>query len=214
MTVGDGVFSSTILLLLGLAVYQISTRGKWRTVGKLMAALVLAGALVGTGLWRWSVYANRPRAATELNGIRLGMTLIDVSLAKGKADSEQVDTSDPNNIGLTWGFGATNEERTLVIFVGPTKESVHVKIVCQNGSYASLLGLGMYSTESAVIDRLGSPTRTSIKADGLGKVLSFKGYNAAYELTKGQVAEVCITSTGEVTYSLEYLTPTPTPATK
>jgi hypothetical protein len=38
MTLGDGVFWSTVLLLLAVAAYQISIRGKWTSDGEVAYA--------------------------------------------------------------------------------------------------------------------------------------------------------------------------------
>ena len=55
MTLGDGIFYSTVLLVLAGSVYFISVNGKWNPVGKVLklagkviGALVLAGvAIIG-----------------------------------------------------------------------------------------------------------------------------------------------------------------------
>jgi len=40
MTIGDGIFYSTILLVLAGAIYAISVRGKWKEVGEVFSLLM------------------------------------------------------------------------------------------------------------------------------------------------------------------------------
>jgi len=85
MTLGEGIFWSTVLILVAFFLYQVSVKRKWKTVGKVFAILVLVGALIGGGFWGWNVYESRPRIMGELGGVRLGMSPVEVKLLKGVA---------------------------------------------------------------------------------------------------------------------------------
>jgi hypothetical protein len=55
MTVGDGILWSTVLVLLAVAVHQISVHKKWKLVGKGIGFVLLLGAAAGLAIWRWDV---------------------------------------------------------------------------------------------------------------------------------------------------------------
>ncbi len=109
MTIGDGIFWSTVLILLSAAIYQISIRKKWKLVGKMVALLLLFGVVGGAAIWGWYSYNNRPSPVAELNGIRLGMSPVEVKLVKGPPSNEQKATIDQQNkeFRLSWKFSST-----------------------------------------------------------------------------------------------------------
>ena len=88
MSIGEGIFWSTALVLIFVIGYQLSVRGKWVKVGKLTAILILIGILGGVGFWQWDAYENRPRLIKEFIGIRIDMAPVDVKLAKGAPTKE------------------------------------------------------------------------------------------------------------------------------
>jgi hypothetical protein len=89
MGIGAGILSSTVLILLAIAIYQISARKKWKTVAKVFGAFVLLLVVLGAGIWGWNAYKARPKVLTELAGLRLGMTPLEVKLAKGAPTNDQ-----------------------------------------------------------------------------------------------------------------------------
>ena len=91
MTLGDGIFWSTALILLAVASYQIFRHKKWKLVGKVFGALFLVGAVLGGGLWSWTVYQERPSPVQGLEGVRFGMTPAEVKVQKGEPTNEEAD---------------------------------------------------------------------------------------------------------------------------
>lgn len=97
MTIGDGIFYSTTLLVLAGFVYVVSIRSKWAAVGgftakllsrsaKPMAGLVCLSIVVAICIWQYGEYQKRPEpivAITENGGIMLGATRLEVSLGRG-----------------------------------------------------------------------------------------------------------------------------------
>jgi len=53
MTLGTGIFLSTVLVLIALGLRQISKHGKWRVTAKWAGATVSIFMLVGLALWAW-----------------------------------------------------------------------------------------------------------------------------------------------------------------
>lgn len=207
MTVGDGILWSTVLILFAAAIYHISIRKKWKVVGKTIGVFFVIGAMGTAAIWGYFTYKNRPTPATELNGVRLGMSPLEVKLAKGAPTTEQnaKDEKQDEKFTLSWQFRSDlGDESTVVIFYGVTADTMKVSIVCARGGYSTLLGLGRYSNEKDVIKKLGQPSAESISKDGLSKIISFKSFKVAYELTKGQITELCVTESGGVNYVEEY----------
>jgi hypothetical protein len=209
MTLGDGIFWSTVLVLLAAAIYQMSIRKKWKTVGKVFGVVILAGAAIGGGAWAWDAYNNAeeefvPSVVTALGGIRLGMSPVEVKLAKGMPETENEPT--PNEQGkfvMDWAIGGMFP----VVFFGDSPNNMKVALICQSESAflpGDLLGLRRNDTESAVIERLGPPTHESISADALSKTISFEQWKVAYTITQGRISGWCVTESGSVTYSDEY----------
>lgn len=208
MTIGDGIFWSTVLILVSAAAYQASIREKWKVVGKAVGLLMLVLAVGGAAVWGWYSYSNRPRPVSELNGVRLGMTPVEVKLAKGSPSNEKDNKIDQDGdkprLGWLFSGGQATDESTIVVFFGTTPEDVKAAIVCAEGGYGNLLGLGPYSSEKDIIERLGAPSSVSIHENGLSKFVSFKPLKVAFELTKGQVSKMCVTRYGRVAYTSEY----------
>jgi hypothetical protein len=211
MTLGTGVVLSTLLIIAAVGIYQISVRGKWKIVGRVVGILLLCiGVLAGIG-WGWYSYANRPSAAQELEGVRLGMTPVQVTLARGEPTKKSETAKDKDGeirVGWTYQDTGTTDEWTLVMFFGRSENELKASIVCRRGGYTTLHGLGRFNSEGDVLNKLGQPTNESIHKSGLSKIISFASLKTAYTITKGQVSEVCVTDTGAVTYADEYASTT------
>lgn len=203
MTIGTGIFLSTILVLIALGVYRISKAGMWRIVGKWVAGAVFLCVLAAVGLWGWNEYQGRPQAVDSLDGVRLGMSQLDLKLAKGKAEELLDDHGKPANM---WLYKPSQNSSTAltVHFTGDNPEDLRVAIVCEEGGYSKLLGLGRFNSEADVVGKLGTPSSSSIHAGGLNKMISYSAYKVAYHIEKGAVKEVCITSTGKLAFTEEY----------
>src|SRR6185503_8768735 len=141
------------------------------------ALVVLAVVAFGIYAMR-NAYENRPRVVEELAGIRLGMSPVDVKLAKGAPNNEDhanVERARDGGYSLDWFFqNGSYSPRTDVIFYGKQIDGLRASIVCEKDGYSRPFGLGSYSTEADVLDKLGQPTNTSIAEDGLSKMVSFK----------------------------------------
>src|SRR5262245_57158449 len=107
MTVGSGILWSTVLIVLAVGVYQVSVRRKWKIVGKIFGGLIFVAIVAGGGLWAWDRYENRPKVVELLDGVRLGMSPLDVKLAKGEPQNDATSKPEKNGAGeykLQWVF--------------------------------------------------------------------------------------------------------------
>ena len=216
MTLGDGILWSTVIVVLAASIYQISIRNRWRTVGKAFGILVLAGILIGGALWGEYIYKSRPRpyAVTELGGVRLGMTPLEVRVAKGapiNKGNATLDLQEDSRFRMTWAFDIVPIEELkglpllTVIFDARTQNDLKVSIVCERDGYRSLLGLSSGDTEEDMVEKVGLSTNESISEDGLSKLVSFKQWKVAYEVAKGQIGHVCVSESGKVAFADEWI---------
>jgi len=205
MTLGAGILWSTVLILTAAAVYQISVRKRWKTVGKAFGILILIGALIGGGVWGWIEYQDRPYVVEELGNVRLGMTPLEVKLAKGKPTTERnaTEQEDSDKFKTNWIYGS-GDTYLWIVFYGKDPNGLKASIICKKGGYGKLLGLGKYNSEKDVVEKLGEPDHESISSDGLSKAISYTQWKVAYEITKGDISQLCITETGSISYPEEY----------
>jgi hypothetical protein len=158
---------------------------------------------IGAGIYSvWNTYNNRPMVVEELSGVRLGMSPVDVKLAKGAPRTEeQVPTE--GRYPLRWVFGTHDLNPLIVYFTGIDEDTLRVAVVC-DGRNGRLLGLGSFSSEEAVVARLGAATNTSIAEDALSKIVTFEPYKVAFKIAKGMVTEVCVIESGSLSYGKAY----------
>lgn len=203
MTVGDGIFWSTIILVTFASIVLLTKSKRWKTFLKVLTIFVASGVVVGVGIWGYSKYENRPKVMSSLNGIHLGMSEVDVTLKKGKPDQiAELDTA-PDGFRKLLVFKASNDSYTYAILRG-NKDSMVITDICDKGGYGRVLDFGEYSSEMEVLEKLGEPSNVSINEKGTGKLLSYPQWNAAFEIEKGNIVEVCVTSRPKMRYSTEY----------
>jgi hypothetical protein len=201
MTVGDGIFYSTLLLMFGAAVHQITVRKLWTPVIQVVAAMAaLAVALHVFGIWR-DQQSKGPMPPTELMGIRVGMRPVDVSLKLGEPSLKRGSAPGP----VRWLYGSTSDglPHTLIVF-GDGDEGATVRTICRANGYEELLGIASHDSERRVLEVLGTPSATSVAADGLRQAITYEQYDVTYELEKGNVTTICLNSGAPLRYRDEH----------
>jgi hypothetical protein len=205
MTLGDGIFYSTLLLVLAAAIYQVSIRQKWNLVGKIVGSLALLGAVSGGAYWLWDSHQSRAREVTELAGVRLGMTPVDVTLKLGKP-IRQIRGDEDDAFTEAFFFGETEQAIDMfVLFSGETPTADRVCVLRQDlADPPNLLSFGLRESEERIIEKLGPPTSVSVHEAGLSKLISYDPFNVVYEINQGKVDRLCITSRPDMRFSDEY----------
>ena len=99
MTAGEGIFYSTILILVAIGAWRISVNKKWKLVLGIAASLIALSVLSIGGYYLYesgdpsrppppegAIDLENPVKFDELWGIELGITKGAVTLAKGQPD--------------------------------------------------------------------------------------------------------------------------------
>lgn len=203
MTVGEGIFWSTILVVSFIYIALITKHNRWLGFFKVVAVIILLGALIGVGAWLYSRYQDRPQIVTSLNSISLGMSEVDVTLAKGEPDQISDLDATPDGFRKFLIYNKIGDSYTYAILRG-SKESMIVTEICDKGGYGEVLGFGVQTPINRIIEKLGEPASVSINKNGTEKLISYPRWNSAFELAQGSVMKVCVTSQPEIRYSEEY----------
>lgn len=203
MTIGEGIFWSTIVLVSFAAIFLLTKKKLWKKVLKGFVFVAGLAALIAGGFWLYDIYGNRPQVMSSLGGIRLGMSEVDVTLKKGKPDEkhELNKISDKYRKYLLYRY--KRGANLYAIFDGK-KDTMIVTVVCESVISGRVLGFKHYSLEKEIVDKLGPPSQLSINQDATRKILSYPKWNAAFETEKGKITEACVTSRSQIRYSVEY----------
>ena len=209
MSIGDGIFWSTLLVLAFISILLISKNHKWMLIFKSLLAIMLI-ATIGAGVYfGYLYYQNMPKPIYELNNVRLGMSKIDVTLEKGEPDNI-IDNRDEKNKNLdSGGFpliyiyrNQHYKNKETVIYFTYNNEVLSVDTICDYKN-AKILGISKYTKEKTLYRKLGEPSNTSINKEGTEKTVSFDKYNFAAIISKGEVNYLCVLD-GKLGYSEEY----------
>lgn len=207
MTLGTGIFASTVLIVLVIAIRQITLRKKWKLVGKITAGTVAVCAVIVGCFYAWNYIESLPPApsvVTELAGVKLGMSPTDVKLALGEPDTDPDPVSEKGQTRVDYIY---LEPGLSITFYGKDKYTTKAEIICTSDQYTKLLGFDNLSTEDAIIQRLGTPSKVSVSKDGLNKIISYKKWKAAFSISKGSVTEKCASASGIISFNEELLSP-------
>lgn len=207
MTLGDGIFWSSALIVGVVGVWAITRAKKWRLVAKVLALVVIALALVFGAFVGKEQYDSRAQPLDGLWGIKFGATPVDVQIAKGAPDGKHDPITDGKDLRLTWGYGldSTSQEYLHLVIFSNNKAS----IICSgSGEYPLIVafpfGFTGTTTEDEIVKKFGPRSYTSIRPDGLAKAISYPKYNVAFEIEKGVLKETCAITGGKLDYSEEY----------
>jgi len=88
MTLGDGILSSTVLILSAVAVWRATTNKKWKLIGKITAVIFALFATLGVAWYAYVQYEDRPQDLRQLADVKLGMTPVEVTLALGQPNNK------------------------------------------------------------------------------------------------------------------------------
>lgn len=190
MTLGDGIVTATILVLMAIALYLISKHRKWLLTSKLMAIPLSLALLFSLGIFGFQFLENRPYRATSFANLDLGITPADAKIILGAPASEEFFEEEKT---LVYYYTAEYSDGTKLILVFEENEDdgSALKLICDTAA-PKLFGLSSYSSMSKVIKHLGAPTSESINNDELSKMLFYDNWNARFLIEKNRVSGICI----------------------
>jgi len=201
MTLGTSLILIVILVLLIQGIKFISRKKKWRLVAWIAGLLFLLAIIITSCVWGWYQYKNRLQPINKLGSVALGMNPVDVTLAIGKPSQEIL----PDNFDNKRTYIYTGYTEYYIRFSGSNEKPSDVAdVICSDGIYIKVFGLSKYDSEEKVLKKLGAPTSQSIRSDGLVKAISYGKWNVSFEIEKGIISRVCISSDGEIKFINEY----------
>lgn len=207
MTLGSGIFASTVLLVVCLGFWQITSHKKWKLVGKITAGLLAGTFVIGAIIYVWNEISNRPpppSVVTALLGAKLGSSPTEIKLALGKPDAESEPTTEGNQTRIDLTYSSPS---VIVTLYGKDRYSTKAEIICSRGYEAKLFGLSNADKEEELIERLGNPDSTSISRDGLNKIVSYSKWKASFTISKSSIVETCVHTFPVLSFTDELLSP-------
>lgn len=171
-----------------------------RVIGNLVRWAIAVPAVFGLGIWgavsllQW--LEDRPVFVSEYDDIAIGMTPIEVTLLKGKPDSEQEATLIVDFWKQSFTYSGYRS-KVWVFFEGQTQETLSVWRVCEAGPSPrnEVIGIAGGDREESVIRHLGAPDKESIDFRGLRKSSIFSKYNLVIGFEKAKVDSICVGTT-------------------
>jgi hypothetical protein len=214
MSLGLGIFLSSLLVVSALVYRWNRDRWNWRRIGRWTAGVACLLLLAAAGLTLYAWLENQPGPQTEYYGIALGASRDEVTYRLGMPTGvyapTEGDCADPTQkpwcqwqevIALSdlpagkrihdyaeWFFEV--KPRVTVRFDGDGRVN-GIECYWSEETYGVLdrcedvLGLGTRATEETVISRLGEPQHAEL--DGFVKTMDYPQFNVQLLLTKGQV---------------------------
>ncbi len=169
-----------------------------RVTGNLLRWVIGIPALAVAAIAAWFALQNwadsrpvKPKSIQVMNGLSVGMTKDEVTVAKGKPDLERPPEEDENGevLHALLGYGSI-----WVLLAGPSEEELVVFRVCdRSSSYATEYnGVRNNMSEAAVIELLGRPDNEVIHEDKFGKNLRWNEWNMFIGFNGGRVDAICI----------------------
>jgi len=199
LDIGTGIFLS--FTLLGMIALYWLTRDTWkwkRLVIYLFGGVVVLLAIVGGGIYLYSLYSDRAVPQESLAGIKLGMTENDVRFLKGepnyfapdhlkKYELMMVHLSD-SGLGLLTYF-ADGKVVAVIADLG-------------TGSKADLplpRGMESYDKQDEIQRKFGIPTSILESSNGVTRRLVYPDYNIWFDVTKDGITALGVNTTSKFT---------------
>ena len=197
MTIGDSIITIAIIGGIIYGIYLVTKKKKWKLIVKISGGLFLILTIAYGGFFLYQYQENKPKEATSLSGITLGMKKVDVTLAKGRPDKETLSGSG----NLTFSYEDNYGQIEKFIFFD---EDETVKRICSFEFFDEVFGLGEGDSYEKITNKLGEPAEKSINEDGTRMLVTYPQYNVGFELVKERVNFTCVTNEESLRYINEY----------
>lgn len=186
MTLGDGIFLSSIVLSL-VALFAItkdrwnwSRIAKWGLLAPAGVALFLSGVAYLYGSWN-----DRPTPQHTFAEIALTATPADVLFVKG--EPKRKDGPDRWTYDVGSGSAAPDSAKYLVMFKDGRIRFVLYTASSDQLVHPWLLGFTIGTSYERVVERLGQPSSTSVSEDQFDRMFSYEKYNSFFSFSRGKL---------------------------
>jgi hypothetical protein len=205
VTLGTGIFLSSILLGLILVFWITRDRVRWSRV-----FLWLGGglaAIIGAFLF-YDNYQPPPTRQSEYADLKLGMKQIEVSYIKGVPTHVFEDDGSKPGLQKMIAVGELNQGQKASDFLAwsyeiyngrldvdfDSEKRVNAIRCYAKGTYGcpSVLGLDTGSDEEEVIKRLGKPTQSALSSSATKRIV-YQPLNLMFYLSKKEVYMIYVT---------------------
>jgi hypothetical protein len=193
MTLGTGVFLSS--LFLGLIFLYIVTRDrwKWKKIVFRSTALVVGLAIIGSaGFYAYTSYADRAQRAESLWAVSIGETESDVKFAKG--EPSKISDSSANN-DIRWLYEM--EDVGHAVYFQGRKVTRVIALAKERRDLPSVSGISPHASLDDIINKLGPPSYVSRSKNELSRIYSFAKFNVAFGIEQGEIKSVAVGVTEE-----------------
>jgi len=196
MTLGTGVFFSTVLVVFTLL--YLKTRGSWNWKRITISILVFifgGSAIVGGGVYLYSKISGLPKVQNEYAGITLGSNSSDVRFLLGKPD-EADKGSEKCDCDSTYWYENKEEFSkdlsALIIRFNNRKVVGVIRVWLGTPYIEDIQGINRYSTISEVENKFGKPSRVEESEDGTERRWYYNKYQVRFGFEKGSVTSLGI----------------------
>lgn len=184
MTIGTGIFLSSLMLSLVALFVTTKDRWDWKKISIWIGVSAFGvPALLGTTWFAYTEYKQRLQPQTEFWGVPLGATEGEVKLLKG--------TPMLINDHGTWLYDSEGEGQGQEGPYGIRFKDGKVWWIAylrEKTAYSpGLVGVDSNANYKKIVQLLGEPSYISISEDETSRALSYKKLNVFFKLTKDQI---------------------------
>jgi hypothetical protein len=202
MTLGEGIFASTVLVITSLAIAQLVKTKGWKIALFSIAVLSLTITALVIGSNLADNLSNRPSELSQFEGVSLGMSETELLIAKG--EPLRIQPRDEESDIYIYGESASAEGESLGVFFRQRDNSKTVSDICVFDPFPQTNGIWFGMPEAQVRTTLGKPNAESIQSSRLAKIMTFDQLNTAIHITAGHVSGFCVTDREKFTFRLEH----------
>ncbi len=205
MTLGTGIFLSSIFLGLIFLFHSTKDRWNWRKIIKRGGVTILVLIILGGGGFTALIYQHQiseyfstgsiinldasPKKYEEVWDIKLGASQEDLLFLKG-IPSSKTSNKDPNE--KVWFYKQEYGDNWIVDFDKNDKVSQVLLYKIYMTSDIKINGISYGSTLKTLVNKLGKPSRIIVSKDKLRKFYLYDQLNNKFVLEKAKVVAMGI----------------------
>lgn len=192
MTIGNAIFSSTVIILSALTIWKISKHKKWGTVLKSVLAIVAFILITCLIIWQIIIYIDKPRPLSGLGKVELGMSPNEVKIILGEPSSEVADFVFNRNQVFVQLYKDNHGKLIYMIdYKNENNKKDTVSRVCSEVN-ANIYNFSKVSSISDIKTKLGEPKYIEYYGDGTLAQFFYPKLNLKLIITENRIQMVCV----------------------